>query len=95
LLLLIAAQVSRSVRLVSQSLDRRTYCSLIGGERLPNGRKVIHVFRHHVQHVRKIHQRNKRRVETLRLCRIRERCPLQPLILLQPIRDIQNLLRIR
>jgi hypothetical protein len=49
---------------------------------LANGREVVNVFRHHVQHVWKIHQRNKRRVETLRLRCIRKCRALQSLILL-------------
>jgi hypothetical protein len=53
------------------------------------------VLRHHLQHLRKIHQRNERRIESLLLCRVGERRAGQPLIVLQPVIDIQNLLRIR
>jgi hypothetical protein len=91
LLLLIALQIPGSIRLCAQPLNRRTHCSLIGRKRLSNRGEVVDVLGHHVQHVRKIHKRNKRRIETLRLCRISERRPLQPLVLLQPVRYIQNL----
>jgi hypothetical protein len=95
LLLLIALQVPRGVRLVPQSLDRSTHCALIRRKRLPDGGVVVDVLRHHVEHVWEIYQRNKCGIKTLLFCRIGERRALQPLILLQPVRDVQNLLGIR
>jgi hypothetical protein len=95
LLLLIALQVPRDVRLVPQSLDRSAHCSLIRRKRLPDGSVIVDVLRHHVEHIWEIHQRNKRGIKPLLFCRIGQCRTLQPRILLQPVRDVQNFLGIR
>jgi hypothetical protein len=95
LLLLIAAQVPCGIRLVPQSLDRGTHRSLIRRKRLPNGGIVINVLRHHVKHVWEVYKCNKCRIKSLLFRRIGERRTLQTRIRLQPVRDVQNFLRIR
>jgi hypothetical protein len=69
LLLRIAAKRARSIRLSPQPLNRSSNRSLIGQKRLPEGCVIVDVLRHHSQHVRKIYQRDKCRIESLLLCR--------------------------
>jgi hypothetical protein len=38
---------------------------LIGQKRLPDGGVIVHVIRHHLQHLRKIYQRDERWIESL------------------------------
>lgn len=94
-LLRIAAQRSGIVGLRPQALNRRRNRLLIGGKRLADRSIVIDVLGHHVQHLREIHQRDKRRIEPLLLCCLCQGTPCEPMVLLQPGVDIQNLLRIR
>jgi len=52
------------------------------GGRKPDGGIVVHMLRHHFQHLGKIHQPDERRIESLLLCRINERRARLPLIVL-------------
>jgi hypothetical protein len=62
---------------------------------LSDGGVIIHILRHHVDHFRKVNQRDKRRIESRGLRRIGECCARQVGIGLQPVIHIQNFLRIR
>lgn len=50
------------------------------------------MLRHHFEHLRKIHQRDERRIESLLLSRVGQRRARQPGICLQPVIYIQNFL---
>jgi hypothetical protein len=52
------------------------------------------MLRHHLQHLREIHQRDKCRIESLLLRGIRERSASQAGVLLQPVVDVQDFLRV-
>jgi hypothetical protein len=52
------------------------------------------VLRHHLQHLRKIYQRDKRRIESLFLRRVRQLSSVEIGVLLQPVINIKNFLRI-
>jgi hypothetical protein len=62
---------------------------------MPNGGIIVDVLRHHLQHLRKIYQCDKRGIESLLLRRVRQLSPVQIKVLLQPVINIKNLLRIR
>jgi hypothetical protein len=95
LLLRRAAQRSRRVGLRTQPLNRRRHLLLIRRDSSSNRSIVVDVLGHHLDHGRKVGKRDKGRVETLLLRRIRQCCSAQALIQRQPVIDIQNLLRIR
>jgi hypothetical protein len=82
LLLGITLQGSGRIRLSSQSLNRGRDRSLIRRKRFTDGGIIVDVLRHHVQHLRKIGQRNKCRIEPLALSRIGQRGAREPRILL-------------
>src|SRR6201999_3876873 len=50
------AQCARCVSLCAQSLNRRRDLSLVRQHRSPNGRIVVDIFRHHLDHLGKTHQ---------------------------------------
>jgi hypothetical protein len=91
---LIALQISGRISLRPQTLNRIRHRLLIGRHRLPDRRKVVDVIRHHLQHIRERHQRNKRRIVSLLLRGIGQGRPSKARILRQPIRDVEDLLRI-
>jgi hypothetical protein len=93
-LVLIAIQRARSISLLPQRLYRRHHRLLIRLERSPQCRIVINMRRHHVQHLRKGHQRHKSWIKPTLQSRILQRLPLQPLVLLHPVIRIDNLLGI-
>jgi hypothetical protein len=62
-LVLVAIQRTRSIGLLPQRLYSRHHRLLIRLERRPQRRIVINMRRHHVQHLRKGHQRHKSRIE--------------------------------
>jgi hypothetical protein len=62
-------------------VDMAAGCHGRGG-RKPDGGIVVHMLRHHFQHLGKIHQPDERRIESLLLCRINERRARLPLIVL-------------
>jgi hypothetical protein len=95
LLLLTAAQSARVVCLGPQTLDRSRDRTLIRRECIADGRVVVDVLRHHIQHLRKIDQRYKCRIKSLLLSRIGQCRARQRRILRQPVVYIQNFLRIR
>jgi hypothetical protein len=95
LLLCRASQRSRRICLVPEPLNRGGDRSLVSRKRLADGGIVINVLRHHLQHLRKIHQRDKCRIESLLLCRVGQCSARKPQVVLKPILDIQNFLRIR
>jgi hypothetical protein len=72
-----ATQCARAVSLIPQALNRSRDCSLICSECITNGGIIVDIFRHHLEHLRKIHQRNKCRIESLLLCCIRQGCTCQ------------------
>jgi hypothetical protein len=75
-------------------LDRSRDCSLIGRKGGADRGIVVDVLGHHVEHARKIHQRNKRRIKSLLLRCIRQ-CDIgESRVLRQPVVDIQDFLRI-
>jgi hypothetical protein len=82
LLLGIALQRPGRIRLSSQSLNGGSDRSLISRKGLPDGGIIVDVLRHHVEHLRKICQRNKCRIESLALSRVGERATREPGILL-------------
>jgi hypothetical protein len=53
------------------------------------------VLRHHFEHLRKIHQRDEGRVESLLLRCVGERSSGEARILREPVVDVEYLLRIR
>jgi hypothetical protein len=71
LLLRSGLQGARSIGLVAQALDRGGDCSLIGRKGRADRGIVVDVLSHHVEHARKIHQRNERRIKSLLLRCIR------------------------
>jgi hypothetical protein len=89
-----AAQSARAISLISQALNRSRDCSLIRRECLTDGCIIVDILRHHLEHLRKIDQRDKCRIESLLLRRIRQCCARQRRILRQPVIHIQNFLRI-
>jgi len=91
-LLLIRAQCAGGVGLRPQPLNGIGDCSLIDGERLTDGGVVVDILRHHVQHLRKIHQCDECWVESLLLGGIGERRSLESRICIDPIVDVQDLL---
>jgi hypothetical protein len=94
-LVLIAIQSTSSKRILPKRLNSRHHRLLIIPEHIPQCGIVIHIRRHHLHDGRKVHQRNKRRIEPMLLRRIRQRLPLQIAILMHPVIHIQNLLRVR
>jgi len=92
-LLLIRAQCARGVGLRPQSLNGIGDCSLISGERLTDGGVVVDILRHHLDHLRKIHQCDKCGIEPLLLGGIGKRRSLESWIRKEPIVDVQDLLR--
>jgi len=65
---------------------------LIGRKGLPDRGIIVNVLRHHIQHLRKTGQRDKRRIESLFLCCVGERRSFEVRILLQPVIHIDNFL---
>jgi hypothetical protein len=94
-LLLSGAQRAGVVGLSPQALNRRGDRFLVSGERLPDCAIIVDVLSHHVEHLRKVHQRNECRIESLLFCSIGERRARQAGIRLQPGVDIQDLLGVR
>ncbi len=94
LLLRICAQRARRIGLGAQPLNRSRDGCLICGECLSNGGVIVNVLRHHIQHGRKIYQRDKRRIESRLLRRIGQRGTCHAGIVLKPVGNIQNFLRI-
>jgi hypothetical protein len=45
---------------------------------LPDRRVIVDMLRHHFQHLRKICQRDKRRIKSLLLCGIGKGCAYKP-----------------
>ena len=70
LLLCSVAQRARRIRLGTEPLHRRGNRSLVSRKCLPDGGVIIDVLRHHLQHLREIHQREERRIESLLLGRV-------------------------
>jgi hypothetical protein len=66
-LLLIAAQRASFVCLRPQPLNRGCNRFLIRQKRVPDRGIIVDVLRHHLQHLRKIHQRDECRIESLLL----------------------------
>ncbi len=93
-LLRIAAKRTSGIGLSPQSLNRLRHSSLISRERLSDGGVIVDVLRHHLQHLREIHQGDKCRIESLTLSRIGQRGARQTRVLLQPGIHIQDFLRI-
>lgn len=94
LLLLTAAQRAGVVSLIAQTLDRGRNRSLVGVEGRADGGVVVDVLRHHLQHLREVHQGNKRGVEAVLLGCVGQRCSGEPGVVGEPIIDIENFLRI-
>jgi len=94
LLLRGAAQGACVIGFIPQALDRSRHRSLIRSEGLADGGIVVDIFRHHLEHLRKIHQRNECRIESLLLRCIGQGRTRQRRILRQPVIHIQNFLRI-
>jgi hypothetical protein len=93
-LVLVTVERASGKRVLAQSLNRRHHRLLVGLEHLPQRGIVVHIRCHHIQHGRKIHQRDERRIEPMLLRRIRQRLSLQVAILPQPIVCIEDLLRV-
>jgi hypothetical protein len=94
-LVLVAIQRTSRKRILPQRLNRRHHRLLIVPKHLTQRSIVIHIRRHHLNDGRKVHQRDKRRIEPMLLRRIRQRLSLQIAVLVHPVFDIKNLLRIR
>jgi hypothetical protein len=94
LLLFIAAQRARGIRLRAQTLDRSSDLSLIGCHGLPNCRVVVNVLRHHLKHAREGQQSKKGRIESITLCRIGLRSARKVRIFCQPVINVEDLLRV-
>lgn len=75
-------------------MDGSSNVGLIGGDRLSDGRVVVNVLRHHLEHGRKRDQRNKCRVKSLCLSAIGERSAGETLVVYKPVVDVENLLGI-
>jgi hypothetical protein len=94
-LVLIAIQRAPRKRVLPQRLNRRHHRLLVIPKYLSKRSIVIHIRRHHLNDGRKVHQRNKRRIEPMLLRRIRQRLSLQIAVLMHPVFYIENLLRVR
>jgi hypothetical protein len=75
-LVLIAIQRTRGISLLPQRLDSRHHRLLVRLERSTQRRIVINMRRHHIQHLRKGHQRHKSRIKPTLKSRILQRLPL-------------------
>jgi hypothetical protein len=94
-LVLIAIERAPGKRILAQCLNRLHHRLLIDPEHISQRGIVIHIRSHHIHDGRKVHQRNKRRIEPMLLRRIRQCLSLQIAVLPQPIVYIEYLLRIR
>jgi hypothetical protein len=94
-LVLIAIQRAPRKRVLPQRLNRRHHRLLIVPKHLSQRSIVVHIRRHHLHDGRKVHQRDKRRIEPMLLRRIRQRLSLQIAVLMHPVFYIENLLRVR
>ena len=88
----VTAQGARGIGLGAQALNRSGNRRLVRQECVADGGVIVDVLRHHSYDLGKIHQRDKRRVEPLRLCRVGERGAGEVGILLQPVVNIENFL---
>ena len=93
-LVLVALQRARRVRLLAQALDGIHHRRLIRREGAADGGVAVDVLRHHAQNLREVDQRDERRIKSLRLCRIGARLTAQTGVLLQPGVGVEDLLRI-
>jgi hypothetical protein len=93
--LLVGAQCARGIRLCAQSLNRIGHRRLVRRKCDADSGVIVDVLRHHRDHLRKIHQRDERRIEPRRLRRIGERSAGEIGILYQPIINVENFLRVR
>jgi hypothetical protein len=75
-------------------LDRRHHRCLICLERLANRSVIVDIVGHRIEYGREGHQRYEGRIEALLLGRGSECCAGLTAILLQPIVDIDDLLRV-
>jgi hypothetical protein len=94
-LVLVAIERASGKRILPQRLNRRHHRLLVCLERIPQRGIVIDIFRHHIHHGRKTHQRDEGRIEPLSLRRIRQRRRLQIAIAVHPVVCIEDLLRVR
>jgi hypothetical protein len=92
--LLIGAQRAWSISLRAQSLNRIGHGRLVRRKCHADGGVIVYVLRHHRDHLRKIHQRDERRIKSRRLRRIGERSAGKVRILYQPIINVENFLRV-
>jgi hypothetical protein len=70
-LVLIAVERAPGKRILAQCLNRLHHRLLIDPEHISQRGIVIHIRSHHIHDGRKVHQRNKRRIEPMLLRRIR------------------------
>jgi hypothetical protein len=78
----------------AQPLNRSGDRPLVRQKRYSDSGVIVDVLRHHRYDLRKIRQRYKRGIESLRLCRVGERVASETGILMQPVIDVENFLRI-
>jgi hypothetical protein len=94
LLLTVAAKSAGGVGLLAQALDRIHDRALVGLEGLSDGGVIIDILRHHVEHLGKADQRQECGIKPLGLRRIGQSCALEARILVQPVLNVENLLRV-
>ncbi len=86
-------QRPRRIGLCAQPLDSFRNTCLVCRHGLTDGGIVIDIFGHHLQHARKLHQRNKCRIKSLLLRRLAELIAAQSRIVGEPVIHVQDLLR--
>ena len=90
----VTAQGARGIGLGAQALNRSGNRRLVRQECVADGGVIVDILRHHGYDLRKIHERDKRWIKSRRLCRVGERGAGEIGILLQPVINIENFLRI-
>jgi len=93
-LVLVVFKRASSIGLLPEALHGVHNRSLVCCEGLTYRGIVVDVLRHHVENLRKVDQRNECRIESLSLRRIGERLSAQTRVLMKPIVNIEDLLRI-
>jgi hypothetical protein len=88
----VTAQGARGIGLGAQALNRSRNRRLVRQKCVSDGGVIVDVLGHHGYDLGKIRQRDKCRIESLRLCRVGERGAGEIGILLQPVVNIENFL---
>lgn len=93
-MLRVAAQRSGRVGLRPKPLNRICHCALVAHEFVADCGIVVNVLRHHLEHLREVHQSNERGIKSLLLRGVGERRSREARIGEEPVIHVQNFLRI-